>query len=269
MRQGRDRPVKGGEAGINYEKASRPVGIKEATKFTYFLLTTALLLAASTMVIDFLALKDLRFLEENYFRVTAGLSSVAGYREAAQRVDSLGPISGLTYFLSLAIFLLALIQFVYRMYRRYPALGARGLRYGFHQAIWTWFVPIVNLFRPKQILNDLWRMGSAPDFDEDPRGWRLKRSIPAFLTIWWLALILVNWLDTNHALRYSASYSQGLPSFEVDYRQIDLIFESAWMLIIGFTIYVVKRLSALFCGALEEYEARLDARGSSPDRRSV
>jgi ABC-type Fe3+ transport system permease subunit len=58
---------------------------------------------------------------------------------------------------------------------------------------------VFSLFRPKQVLNDIWR-ASDPDLPLDrPDAWR-KRPIPEFLGWWWLvflASILVRSITTE------------------------------------------------------------------------
>jgi Protein kinase domain/Domain of unknown function (DUF4328) len=75
-----------------------------------------------------------------------------------------------------------------RVYRNLEALGARGLRFKAGWAVWGWFVPVLGLFRPKQLLNDVWR-ASDPDLPaDDPASWR-RRPVPGVLTWWWLAFL--------------------------------------------------------------------------------
>jgi serine/threonine protein kinase len=75
-----------------------------------------------------------------------------------------------------------------RAYRNLAALGARGLRFSDGWAIGAWFVPILSLVRPKQLLNDIWR-ASNPDLPVDDDGsWR-RRPVPSVLTWWWLAFL--------------------------------------------------------------------------------
>src|SRR4029450_4533394 len=52
-----------------------------------------------------------------------------------------------------------------RAYRNLPALGARRLRYRPWWAVAAWLLPVVSLFRPQQVLNDIWR---ARDHDLPP-----------------------------------------------------------------------------------------------------
>lgn len=51
---------------------------------------------------------------------------------------------------------------------------------------WTiggWLVPVLNLFRPKQIANDLWRAG---DVQGGP-------DVSALVTWWWLTFLVSGW----------------------------------------------------------------------------
>jgi serine/threonine protein kinase len=75
-----------------------------------------------------------------------------------------------------------------RAYLNLPALGARRLRYRPWWAVGSWLLPVFSLFRPKQVLNDIWR-ASDPDLPLDqPDAWR-KRPVPELLGWWWLAFL--------------------------------------------------------------------------------
>ena len=54
-----------------------------------------------------------------------------------------------------------------RAYLNLPALGARRLRYRPWWAVGSWLLPVFSLFRPKQVLNDIWR-ASDPDLPFRP-----------------------------------------------------------------------------------------------------
>ena len=71
------------------------------------------------------------------------------------------------------------IVWLRRAYRNLPALGARGLPWSPGWAIGAWFVPILNLFRPYQIVRETWvRSDPAVGPLEQPRA-------PAMLGWWW------------------------------------------------------------------------------------
>ncbi len=75
-----------------------------------------------------------------------------------------------------------------RAYHNLAPLGARGLRFAGGWAIGAWFVPLLGLVRPKQVLNDIWR-ASDPELPVDDDGsWR-RKPVPSVLTWWWLAFL--------------------------------------------------------------------------------
>ena len=75
-----------------------------------------------------------------------------------------------------------------RAYKNLPALGASDLRYKTGWAIGGWFVPILWLWRPKQIANDIWRASDPESPLEQGEAWRTKL-VPTLLTAWWVAWI--------------------------------------------------------------------------------
>ena len=75
-----------------------------------------------------------------------------------------------------------------RAYLNLPALGARRLRFRPWWAVGAWLLPVFSLFRPKQVLNDIWR-ASDPDLPPDQAAiWR-GRPVAQLLGWWWLAFV--------------------------------------------------------------------------------
>ena len=75
-----------------------------------------------------------------------------------------------------------------RAYLNLPALGARRLRFRPWWAVGAWLLPVFSLFRPKQLLNDIWR-ASDPDLPPDQAAsWR-GRPVAELLGWWWLAFV--------------------------------------------------------------------------------
>jgi serine/threonine protein kinase len=75
-----------------------------------------------------------------------------------------------------------------RAYLNLPALGARRLRFRPWWAVGAWLLPVFSLFRPKQVINDIWR-ASDPDLPPDQAdAWR-RRPVAELLGWWWLAFL--------------------------------------------------------------------------------
>jgi len=111
---------------------------------------------------------------------------------ALVRLDHLDPNqwTGLTQVVLLAAIALAATLFVWWMargYRNLPALGVRRLRVGPRWAVWSWFVPFVNLVVPKEAVDDLWR-ASDPEFPVYSASWRAS-AVPFRIHLWWLAIV--------------------------------------------------------------------------------
>jgi hypothetical protein len=111
--------------------------------------------------------------------------------------DARQGIIGLVQF---AVFFATVVVFLMwfsRAYRNVERLGAHPLRYKPGWAIGAWFVPILNLFRPKQIANDIWR-GSDPELPDrpDPVDWRGGRIPFLLFGLWWWLWLIANWAGT-------------------------------------------------------------------------
>lgn len=90
----------------------------------------------------------------------------------------------------------------HRAYRNLLPLGALKLRYGTGWSIGSWFIPIFNAFRPKQIANDIWRASdpTVPSWPY-PGTWQ---SLPVSMVLhwWWALYLLSGWLDRAAARGY-------------------------------------------------------------------
>jgi Protein kinase domain/Domain of unknown function (DUF4328) len=75
-----------------------------------------------------------------------------------------------------------------RAYLNLPALGARRLRFRPWWAVGAWLVPVFSLFRPKQVLNDIWR-ASDPDLPPDQADLWRRRPVAELLGWWWLSFL--------------------------------------------------------------------------------
>lgn len=111
--------------------------------------------------------------------VTGGGDVVGGYDDYSRWSG----FYGLLVLLSAALF----IAWFFQAYKNLRRLGLTSMRYGNGWAIGSWFVPILNMWRPKQIANDIWR-GSEPGA-EVTAGWKLV-PVPSLLH-WWWALFLI------------------------------------------------------------------------------
>ena len=116
--------------------------------------------------------------------------SIAGSahpRAAARAAITPEWIAGVQLFVFLVVGLMFVVWF-YRAYTNLPHLGVEGLRFSRVWALTSWVIPIVNLWRPKQLMNDIWRASDPdlPAYGSPP--WR-GQAVPGIFLLWWCALV--------------------------------------------------------------------------------
>jgi hypothetical protein len=105
-------------------------------------------------------------------------------------------------FADLAVLIVTGIVFfrwLYRAHRNATELGAEGLRCGPRMAVGVWFIPILNLWRPKHVLDDLWRSSDPGD----------DAASSNLVVLWWAAFLLSG-IVTRIAMQVSVSTLDGV-----------------------------------------------------------
>jgi hypothetical protein len=132
----------------------------------------------ATLVLDVVAVvSDVSYHRLIQRLVTGGDVSLAEAQAADDRQFTIGDVQ----LALLALTALAFVLWFYRAYENLRPLGIEHLRWGSGWAIGSWFVPLLNLVRPKSIANDIWR-GSDPDRPELDRP---SGHVPWWHHLWW------------------------------------------------------------------------------------
>jgi hypothetical protein len=76
---------------------------------------------------------------------------------------------------------MAFLMWIHRSHRNLSAFGAQGLTFTPGWAVGWWFIPIFNLFRPFQIVREIWQ-ASDPGM---PAGAAWRRAPSSPLIGWW------------------------------------------------------------------------------------
>jgi uncharacterized protein DUF4328 len=103
--------------------------------------------------------------------------------------DNRQGLVGIVQFVVLVAGAIAFIRWLHAAYKNVDVVDRPQRRYGHGWAIGSWFVPFLNLWRPKQIVNDVWRAGGKGEPGE-------------LLLMWWLAFVVSNFV-ANIAIRSS------------------------------------------------------------------
>jgi hypothetical protein len=125
---------------------------------------------------------------------TSGLAAISDLQQRQQpETDSsfyafMGGVQLLLLFATAIVF----IRWLRQAYANLPALGV-AQRFRPFWVIVGWFVPFLNLFRPKQIVDDTWKAGNQPSL-----------TAPTSFNLWWAAFIASN-IISNFAARSSWS----------------------------------------------------------------
>src|SRR5262249_47302737 len=135
---------------------------------------------------------------------------IDGDLPSPDELDASDTRQGIVGSLQLAVLIVTAVLFIRwfsRAYKNLRALGAYGLRYSAGWAIGAWFVPILNIWRPKQIANDIWRASDPSAPPEQGVSWR-TRAVPPLLTFWWILWIASIYVG-NQELR--TAFSEDTP----------------------------------------------------------
>ena len=81
---------------------------------------------------------------------------------------------------------LVCLVWIYRVHSNLAALGARNLTFTTEWAVGWWFIPIIHLFRPYQVVSEIWR-GSDPGGSDEMMP---ELASPSTLLGWWWALVV-------------------------------------------------------------------------------
>jgi Domain of unknown function (DUF4328) len=78
---------------------------------------------------------------------------------------------------------IAFLKWIYRAYKNIKGFGAEGLRFSPGWAVGYYFIPILSLIRPVQVMGEIWRAS------EDPANWRQKPG-SWLIAGWWTLFLL-------------------------------------------------------------------------------
>ena len=111
-------------------------------------------------------------------------------------------------------------------------LGAGSLPYGTWWAVGSWFVPIVNLWRPKSVVDEVWRASDPHLPREEGDSW--TRLPASWVVLAWWVLFIGSWLVQLVALRLRTTAD----SLDALARADDLLLGSACVSLIAIPLAI-------------------------------
>jgi hypothetical protein len=145
-----------------------------------------------------------------------------GLQELTDSDDRVATV-GLLQVGAYAVCAIAFLIWYGRAFRNLERLGARGLQWGKRWVIAYWFIPIVSLLMPKQVIDDIWR-ASDPELPAVTHEWEKSR-VPVLFHVWWI-LWIVSAFVANALFRSSLDAQENpdeLVSVATEYVVIDVI----------------------------------------------
>ncbi|MBV8141724.1 MAG: DUF4328 domain-containing protein [Verrucomicrobia bacterium] len=155
------------QAGFSsYQFLLDPAGL---TKFLQRLLWISVLVACIALVDDLAEFVQVQIGQLSPDQV-ANNDPVQGIIGLLQ--SGLGIVTGITF-----------LKWIYRAYKNIQGFGAEGLRFSPGWAVGYYFIPILSLIRPVQVMGEIWRAS------DDPRDWQRKPG-SWLITSWWTLFLL-------------------------------------------------------------------------------
>jgi hypothetical protein len=150
---------------------------------------------------------------------------------AAQSADNQVRVSSLAYLITLVICGVLFIVWLHQLSTRVHAARPGTPRYSTGWAVGGWFVPILNLARPVQVVTDVWRSATTSGNYAEP--------VPARFGLWWAVYLTSNVVSTI-AVEYGTSTLSAIRNHD------RLIALAAGLSVLAavFAIVVVRALTA-------------------------
>src|SRR2546428_13386 len=109
-----------------------------------------------------------------------------GANKGAELYEALTGLVTLFYFSGWFLSVVAFLSWLYRAFKNLSALGARKLRFTPGWAVGWFFVPLMDLIRPYEAVNELWHASDPAIPSYEPA----SRAAPAPVRWWWSLFIL-------------------------------------------------------------------------------
>ncbi len=161
---------------------------------------------------------------------------------------------GMTATVQLIAVILASIAFLFWFGRAYSNLhksGLEGIKFSSGWAVGSFFVPFLNLYRPYDVMRDLWRGSFHLARGASSNEWSEVRPYP-LLSWWWLAYLTTSILSRVASIRYGSAFTlDQLDSALNFYLFVDL-FDAAAAFLAYKVIREVTNLQSEFITSLND-----------------
>jgi Domain of unknown function (DUF4328) len=211
----------------------------------------AIVFLAATMLVDVVAIGA------NLRQISAINGFLDGTRldfNALTSGDHLKSVVEVVKFIVLLASGITFIRWFHAAYRNVTLLAPVDVTYRPGWAIGAWFVPILGLWRPKQIADEIWHASELQPPPARPPADRLGKTTTV-LALWWAF-----WIISSIVGNVSTRFFFGTDTL-AHIRQTDELHIAALLLDIvaaAFAILVVKRITSRLAGTTAPPPTRID-----------
>lgn len=128
-----------------------------------------------------------------------------------------------------------LLFWLHHAYRNLQAWGIKGLGFTPGWAVGWWFIPIMNFFKPYQVVRQLWK-ASDPEVDRaNPESWKQAPGTP-WMPLWW-----VMWLIAIVNLKFTGTAVN--PGNLELLNKVSIVSRSAHLIAAILLIFIVRTIT--------------------------
>jgi len=129
---------------------------------------------------------------------------------------------------------------IHRAHKNLKVFGAAELKYSPGWAVGGFFVPMLNIFRPYQVIGEIWKASASGARRGDGTNWKLE-SIPPYFGLWWGLWLLSAILDFFSAFMILGG---GLNNAQLVASRYRLVYDVVSITCAVLAIVVVFRITA-------------------------
>jgi len=109
-------------------------------------------------------------------------------------------VTAIAFFVTFIICSVVFLMWLFRARKNLPALGISAVRWSPGWSMAWWFIPIMSLFRPYQVVKETWQVTDPTSAPGEQR----SQKLPSYF-VWWWTLYLIYTIGINVTDNYASA----------------------------------------------------------------
>lgn len=177
---------------IDYQRRTSPENEKNIKHLLAYFNSPTVISNITIVFFGLLVIVGLVSVASDYSLIEFINKVIAGGYYTLEEANSLDATQATTAIWYLIFYISASISFlfwIYRVYKNLTFLGNDNLRHSPGWAVGWFFIPIFSLWKPYQVMQEIWK-GSSPNIQiKNPESWRYSKG-SYLIPIWWIFHLL-------------------------------------------------------------------------------